>query len=91
MTRLFKWVYKLGYRQAMNKVYVELEKASEFHRNQAQIKHLQKQVPDQEWLYEGRKVSAKDHNQRALAIDDVLNHLDPKKYPNIDSYLEQLR
>lgn len=92
MIKTLKWLYKLGYDHAMNNVYRELERARDFHQAQEQIKYLTAKHEDglDKDLRQEFKTTAQQHEQRRKAIEDVLNQLDPKKYPNIDNIMELL-
>lgn len=92
MIKTLKWVYKLGNDHAMNRVYKEIEKARMFHYDQAHIKSLTGQHEenlDQD-IRQEFKVSSKQHDQRAKALDEILTTLDPKKYPDISNFMDML-
>lgn len=85
MIKTFKWIYKLGYDNARNSILTELERASEFHRQQAQI--ASRREDDK---YDQPRMSAADHKIAAKTLDDMLASLDPIRHPNIDRLLEKM-
>jgi hypothetical protein len=90
MLKTLKWVYKLGYDRATEKVYKVLENERDFHYSQAQIK-AQQEASEDKIMYKDRVVSPKEHEARANEVEDILCGLDPERYPYFNKLLEMLR
>lgn len=87
MLRTLKWIYKLGYEQAEQRIIRILESARDFELSQAQLKA---RVESDDLGFK-HKTSPQEHDSRYQALCDVLNHIDPEEYPNIDKFLELLK
>lgn len=88
MIRTFKWIYKLGYNNSRNSLLTTLERARDFHLAQEQIKG-QREFDERDTGFK-HKVTPIHHEQRRKALEDVLNQIDPEKYPNIDNFMDLL-
>lgn len=93
MIKLCKWVYKLGYDKAMDKVFRVLENEAQLHAHQQEIKYHQKTEDpiNYDINYSTRKVQPKDHEQRLEEVYAIQNLLDPERYPDVKNFLELLR
>lgn len=89
MIKTFKWIYRLGYNSARSELLTEIEKARDFHMQQSQIKSLQED-DDKYSVYKTRKVTHQEHDQRYQAMKDLLQRIDPNKYPDLDKFMDLL-
>lgn len=82
MYKLVTWAYELGKKNCKNNILKELEKVRDFHYHQAQLKE-QREYDERDTGFK-HKVTPKNHEQRQKAIEEVLNTIDPKQYPNVE-------
>lgn len=85
MVKTFKWLYRLGYTHTKNETLRKIEGMQQFHAQQAQIAHFR--AKDE---CDKPKMSAVEHEVASKVLLDVLNSLDPERYPNIDDFLEKM-
>lgn len=88
MSKTLKWIYRLGYDKGRNTVIAEIEKARDFESYQEQIKG-KREYDERETGFK-HKTTPKMHEQRCEALEDLLNRIDPEKYPNITRYMDLL-
>lgn len=91
MLKTLKWMYKLGYDRSRDQLIARVEGMAQFHRQQSQIAHYRKNEDDR--VFDGKfppKMSAEEHEITARALEDVLNWLDPQRFPNIERLMEKM-
>lgn len=91
MIKIFKWLYELGYNKSQESLIDRIESAARFHRQQAEIAHYRKKEDDE--LTKGRfppRMSEGEHRVAADALYDLLESIDPNKFPNINRMMDKL-
>ncbi len=66
-----------------------IERARDFHANQSQVK-AQREY-DEKLTGFKHTLSPDDHEQRRIALDDLLNEIDPVNYPDVNKFLELMK
>ncbi|HRF69907.1 MAG TPA: hypothetical protein PKV66_00590 [Candidatus Pelethenecus sp.] len=87
MSRTLKWIYKLGWDNSRNSIIRIVERARDFHFNQEQIK-AQREYDERDTSF---ILTPKQHKQRRIALEDLLNELDPERYPDINKFMELMK
>ena len=89
MIKTLKWIYKLGYNNARAEVFRVLDSAYDLETRYAETKALEEMIDKENntKVYQV-KITPNDHDQRAKAIQDIQNRLDPQRYPNLDRLME---
>lgn len=90
MIKALKWAYKLGYDHRQSQILRLLETERDFHQSQSQIKSMQER-DDKLDMYKDRPVKPEQHDERYKEVSEILNRIDPEKYPNIDIFLEMMK
>lgn len=88
MSNIFKWLYKLGYKHGRRSILITIERARDFEANQAHIKSLEKHNSK---FYSEPAISHKEHEQRRIALDQLLTEIEPKLYPSTDKWVEAIK
>lgn len=87
MSKTLKWIYKLGWDNSKNSMIRTIERARDFHANQSQVK-AQREYDERDISF---NLTPKQHEQRRIALEDILNELDPERYPDINKLMELMK